>query len=102
MKANKPILTLNMDDKIYLAVAKTDVGKLSFVYTLACLSQPASPNTYDMTATREIHTFNDKDSAQLYNDTIERIIEVNANDKNKQPFFEWNEKLIEIFLENTK
>ena len=59
---NKPILTLNMDEKIYLAVAKKDLDKLSFVYTLACLRDAA--NKYSVNATSEIHTFNSKKSRE--------------------------------------
>ena len=40
----KPILSLNMDDKIYLAVSKDLTDKLSFVYTLACLKQNKNSN----------------------------------------------------------
>ena len=102
MNGNKPNLTLSMDDKIYLAVSKNDSGKLAFVYTLACHRTARGTNTYDMTAKREIHTFKNRESAQLYHDTIEQIIEVNANNKMFEPFFSFNDKLIEQFLEYTK
>ena len=102
MNGNKPNLTLSMDDKIYLAVSKNESEKLAFVYTLACHQTGRAGNTYEMTAKREIHTFKNHESAQLYHDTIERVIEVNANNKSFEPLFSFNEKLIEDFMEHTK
>lgn len=101
MKANKPLLTLNMNEKIYLAVAKKDIDKLSFVYTLACLNT-GNPNQYNLFATPEIHTFDKPTSAKVFYKTVEQIVEDNGNDKNKEDFFKFNEKMIENFLENTK
>lgn len=98
--ANKPVLTLSMDEKIYLAVARKDIDKLSFVYTLACLK--TAPNQYDGNPTPEIHTFKDSKAAQIYHDTIDQIIEFQANDRAKDTLFVANEKLIQTFLENTR
>ena len=100
MKTNKPVLTLSMDEKIYLAVAKKDLDKLSFVYTLACFKNATTQ--YNMNATPEIHTFNSQKDAKVYHDTIEQIIDFYANDKTKEALFNMNENLIERFLENTK
>lgn len=100
MNNNKPDLTLNMDDKIYLAVTKDTTGKLAFVYTLACLKQNQHTNSYNLLPSREIHTFSDTHNAEMYCETINKIIEQNAKDKNKQVFFNTNEKVIENFLEN--
>lgn len=69
MNGNKPNLTLKMDDKIYLAVAKKDLDKLAFVYTLACLKANKISNSYNIVPTPEIHTFKNKESAQLYYET---------------------------------
>lgn len=102
MKKNKTDLTLSMDDKIYLAVSKELAEKLSFVYTLACLKQKQNSNMYNMFATREIHAFRDKNTAELYHDTIEKIIEKNTSDKSKQVLFSANDKLIEQFYENSR
>lgn len=102
MSANKPVLTLNMDEKIYLAVAKRDLDKLSFVYTLACLRAGKDLNSYNVFSTPEIHTFKSKTSADVYYKTIAQIIEVNENDKTKKHFFEANDELIESFFEKTK
>ena len=102
MNGNKPNLTLNMDDKIYLAVAKQHTEKLAFVYTLACVKSNKASNMYNMYATAEIHAFKNKDSAQLYYDTVNQIVNVNTNDESKNVFFEMNEKLIEQFLTKTK
>lgn len=101
MKANKPLLTLNMNEKIYLAVAKKDIDKLSFVYTLACLNTGV-PNQYNLVATSEIQTFKRRSSADVFYKTVEQLVENNENDKNKEDFFKFNEKIIENFLENTK
>ena len=102
MKENKPDLTLNMDTKIYLAVSKEIADRLAFVYTLACLKQNKNTNTYNMYATREIHAFRNKDIAEVYHDTIEKIIEKNTSDKSKQVLFSANDKLIEQFYENSR
>lgn len=98
MNGNKPNLTLNMDDKIYLAVAKDSNEKFVFVYTLACLKAGAKSNSYNAFATREIHTFKNKEAANLYHDTIEQIVEKNAADETKQFIFKANEELINRFL----
>ena len=102
MNANKPILTLNMDEKIYLAVAKCDLDKLAFVYTLACLKTNKNANCYNVFATQEIHAFKNKTSANIYYETISQMVEFNENDEAKKTFFDTNEKLIERFMERTK
>lgn len=105
MKENKnikPNLTLSMDDKVYLAVSKESTEKLAFVYTLACLKANKTGNTYNLFATREIHTFKDKDKADIYHDTIEKIVEKNSNDKLKEALFSANEELIAKFYENSR
>lgn len=93
----KPDLTLNMDEKVYLSVAKNETDKLTFVYTVACLRN--NQNMYDMLATTEIHTFKDKKAANLYHDTIEQIVDFNTNDDTKQIFFQANENKIKIFMQ---
>ena len=102
MNGNKPNLTLNMDDKIYLATAKTGLDKLAFVYTLACLKADKKSNTFNLVPTREIHAFKNKEAAQLYYETIEQIVDVNSNDETKQPLFTANETLINRFMENVR
>lgn len=99
---NKPVLTLNMDEKIYLAVVKKDLDKLSFVYTLACLKQNNTPNSYNAFATQEIHTFKSKTYANVYYETISQAVEFNENDKGRKIFFDTNAEIIESFMENTK
>ena len=98
MDKNLPDLTLNMDDKIYLAVTKNTQNKFAFVFTLACLKTNKNSNSYSMNATREIHTFKDKESAEIFHDTVEQIIEANATNKNYQTLFDVNEALINRFL----
>jgi len=102
MNGNRPVLTLNMDEKIYLAVAKRDVDKLSFVYTLACLKSGKGDNSYNLVPTRQIHTFTNKEAAQIYHDTIEEIVDANSNDETKLPLFSANEKLMDKFMEYTR
>lgn len=107
MKSTKktiaPDLTLNMDDKIYLAVNRDTTGKLAFVYTLACLPLGAlEQHQYNGMASREIHTFQDKDSAELYYRTVEKIVEINAMDETKEAIFNMNEKIIERFNQNVR
>lgn len=98
----KPDLTLNMDEKIYLAVSKNTDNKIAFVYTLACLKTNEKSNSYNGIATREVHAFKDKDAANIYHDTIEQIININAFDETKKQIFAINEDLIQRFIENVK
>lgn len=102
MNKNTPDLTLNMDEKIYLALDKESTEKFAFVYTLACLQEKPNSASYNAMATHEIHAFKNKDSAEIYHDTIERIIERNMVSENKKIFFDANEKQIEQFYENTR
>ena len=98
----KPILSLSMDDKIYLAVSKDLTGPLSFVYTLACLKQGKNSNVFNLVPTREIHVFKTKEIASVYHDTIEKIVDANASDETKQALFSANEKLINNFTQNAR
>lgn len=95
-----PDLTLNMNEKIYLAVSKNTNGKTAFVYTLACLR--TAPNQYDLYATPEIHAFKDIDSAHIYYETIEKIVEINTQDEKKTTIFEANEEIIQHFQGNVR
>ena len=95
-----PDLTLNMSEKIYLAVSKNTNGKTAFVYTLACLR--TAPNQYDLFATSEIHAFKNAATAQIYYETIEKIVEINACDEKKTAIFEMNEDIIRHFQENVR
>ena len=99
-KIPAPDLTLSMDDKIYLAVAKNTHWKMTYVYTLACLQTVAKQ--YELCATREIHTFKNVETAQIYYDTVERIVEINKATENKTLLFEFNEDLIKSFNENVR
>ena len=100
MKGNKPDLTLNMDAKIYLAVAKQHTDKLAFVYTLAC--HKSRGNMYSLQPTREIHTFKDKETADLYYETINQIVELNIDRDELKNIFEFNNDLIVKFNERIK
>ena len=101
-KTIKSDLTLNMDEKVYLAVSKNTAGKIAFVYTLACLQFAGKPNTYDMTATRESHAFSDKNAAEIFYESVKRIVGFNAADKNRKMLFSFNENLIKGFNENVR
>lgn len=101
MNKNKPILTLNMEDKIYLAVAKNFTDTLSFVYTLAC-NKNEKTNKYDLIATPQIHTFRDKASARLYHDTIEQLVEMNENNVKYKMMFDANNTQIENIMSHQK
>ena len=99
---NKPDLTLNMDDKIYLAISKNTDSKFAFVFTLACLKMDKNSNSYNINATREIHAFKNKESAEIFHDTVEQIIEANAANKNYQALFTANEKIIDAFINDNR
>lgn len=98
MNNNKPILTLNMNDKIYLAVAKNFTGPMSFVYTLACEKSEKSQQ-YDMFATPQIHAFQDKVAAGVYHDTIEQLVEINEGNEKYKMLFNCNDPQIKQFME---
>jgi hypothetical protein len=57
---------------------------------------------YNLIPTPEIHTFKNKESAQLYYETIDEIVNFNANDETKQAMFSANDKMIEKFMENVR
>lgn len=98
----KPDLTLNMDEKIYLAVSKNTDNKIAFIYTLACLKMNEQSNTYNLMATRESHAFKDKDAAQIFYTAVKQIVAFNRADKNKEIMFSANEDLIQKFNENVR
>lgn len=100
MIKNKPNLTLNMNDKIYLAVAKNFTEKFAYVYTLACVYNKKQ-NNYDMGATPQIHTFKDKSVAHMYHDTIEQLVIMNENFKDYKILFDFNQGLLERFRQQT-
>ena len=101
MNKNKPILTLNMEDSIYLAVAKNFTEGLSFVYTLACHKMKKT-NRNDLFATPQIHTFRDKASARVYYDTIEQLVEINENNVKYESIFNLNKAQIENFMSHQR
>lgn len=96
MNKNKPVLTLSMDDKIYLAVAKSFSEPFSFVYTLACNRQKNS-GKYDMDASANIHTFKDKGAARVYHDTIAQLVEINEGTGRYKMMCDFNKAKIEAF-----
>ena len=97
MNKNKPVLTLNMSDKLYLAVAKNFTDALSFVYTLAC-NKAANSDKYDMVATPQIHTFRDKASARVYHDTVAQLVEANEANAKYKILFDLNKHQIEDLM----
>ncbi|MBO5704819.1 MAG: hypothetical protein J6R99_02275 [Alphaproteobacteria bacterium] len=101
MQKNMPVLTLNMNDKIYLAVAKNFTDVFSYVYTLAC-AKDGRNNQYYMEATPKIHTFKDKSAAHVYHDTIEQLVIMNENDTRYKSLFDFNQHQIKNFGKNIK
>ena len=100
MSKNMPILTLNMNDKIYLAVSKNFSDTFAYVYTLAC-DNDGRNNTYNLVATPQIHTFNDKSAAHVYHDTIEQLVVMHENDERYKMFFNTNKAQLEQFKRQT-
>ena len=96
-----PILTLNMNDKIYLAVSKNFSDTFAYVYTLACANDGRN-NTYNLVATPQIHTFDDKSAAHVYHDTIEQLVIMNENDTRYKSLFDFNQHQIKSFGKNIK
>ena len=101
MNKNKPVLTLSMDDKIYLAVAKSFSEPFSFVYTLACDKEKNS-NMYEMTASANVHTFKDKGAARVYHDTIAQLVEINEGSSQYKMLFDFNKAKIDAFEEKQR
>lgn len=99
MQKNRPVFTLNMNDKIYLAVAKNYTDVFSYVYTLSCAKK--GRDKYDMEATPKIHTFKDKSAACVYHDTIEQLVIMNENDTRYKSLFDFNEGLLAQFRQQT-
>lgn len=96
-KKNTPDLTLNMNDKVYLAVAKNFTDTFAYVYTLAC-AQARFKNEYDMIATPQIHAFRNKFAAHIFHDTIEQMVMMNEGDARYTPLFESNKDLLDRFV----
>lgn len=96
MSKNMPILTLDMNDKIYLAVSKNFSDTFAYVYTLACLNDGRN-NSYNLVATPQIHAFDDKSAAHVYHDTIEQLVMIHESDERYTPFFKANKGQIEQF-----
>ncbi|MBR4892334.1 MAG: hypothetical protein IKZ34_04125 [Alphaproteobacteria bacterium] len=95
--SNKPILTLDMNEKIYLAVAKDTTNDLAFVYTLAC-NKDKKTNLYDVFATPQVHTFRTKGGAHVFYKTVEQIVVRNESLEVYKSLFDFNKKQIEEFM----
>ena len=100
MSKNMPILTLDMNDKIYLAVSKNFSDTIAYVYTLACLNDGRN-NSCNLVATPQIHAFDDKSAAHVYHDTIEQLVMIHESDESYTLFFNANKGLIEQFKRQT-
>lgn len=67
-----PNFVINDTDKLYLAAALKSVGKLTYVYTLACAS--VGNRKYEMDPRTEIATFTDASLANVYYRTVKEMM----------------------------
>lgn len=67
-----PALIMNASDKIYLALSQKTVGKLVYIYTLACLK--TGNNQYNVIPTTEIATFESRKRANIYYNAVNQVM----------------------------
>lgn len=96
MNKNKPALTLNTNDKIYLAVASELGEKLSYVYALVCLKNQRMQN-YNNVAVHETYVFKNRNAAEMYSDALLCLVALCENTKEHKLHFDLNKAKIEDF-----
>lgn len=97
---SQPKLTLNDEDKLYLAVAVKSANKLTFIYTLACLK--ANVRQWNAIPTTEISTFDNVKDADIYFKTVNQIMDYQQKSLGPQKIKEMLEKEIREFTEKTR
>jgi hypothetical protein len=96
MNKNKPALTLNTNDKIYLAVASELGDKLSYVYALVCLKNQRMQN-YNNVAVHETYVFKNRNAAEMYSDALLCLVALCENTQEHKLHFGLNKAKIEDF-----
>ena len=96
MNKNKPTLTLNTNDKIYLAVASELGEKLSYVYALVCLKNQRMQN-YNNEAVHEAYVFKNRNAAEMYSNALLGLVALCESTKEHKLHFDLNKAKIEDF-----
>lgn len=97
---NSPKWSLNSTDKLYLAVSKKTVGKLTYVYTLS--NMKSAVNQWYLNTTISVTTFDKKREAYLFYKTITAIMELQHKNPGVQMMIDANKYEIIRFKENTR
>lgn len=95
-----PKLILNTTDKLYLAVSKESIGKLTYVYTL--VNQKASGNRWNLRPTTEVAAFEKKNQAEVYYNTVNAIMNLQHKLVGVQVMVNAFHEEIEKFKEHTR
>ncbi len=77
MNAPKPFVTLSAADKIYFAVARSDVNGISYVHTLVS-NRMGKSNSYDLIPHTEISGFDSPTSADIYAGVVRKIMAIQS------------------------
>lgn len=93
LRAN-PMMTLDLGTRFFLVADKKTIGKLTFVYTLACHGEYGR---YEQVATTEIATFDNEHKADIYYQTILAAIEYEKSAALYQIVVDYNQGLIHNF-----
>ncbi len=97
---SQPKLTLNDEDKLYLAVAVKSANKLTFIYTLACLK--ANGRQWNAIPTTEISTFDNVKDADIYFKTVSEIMAYQDNQIGNKKIKEYMKEYIKTFKKKTR
>ena len=97
---SQPKLTLNDEDKLYLAVAVKSANKLTFIYTLACLK--ANGRQWNAIPTTEISTFDNVKDADIYFKTVNQIMNYQQKSLGPQKIKEMFAGEIKAFKERVR
>ena len=101
IKVPQPDAIIDLDTKIYLAVAPDTATKEAIIHTLACLKQDNS-NYYNLIAVHEINLFKDPQVAKLFLNAVTRVIEQNRANEKWKWMFDWNTEEIKEFIQNVR
>lgn len=97
---SQPKLTLNDEDKLYLAVAVKSANKLTFIYTLACLK--ANVRQWNAIPTTEISTFDNVKDADIYFKTVSEIMAYQDKQIGNKKIKESMKEYIKTFKKKTR
>jgi hypothetical protein len=94
-----PAFKLNLADRFFLAVARQTSDKLVFIYTLGCAGENRRYNAF---ADVDIATFDDKNKAAIYYQTVKAALEYCKKTPLYETLLDFNAELVKTFNEQTK